>query len=173
MTTAILSDYLEVKIINHVLRNTAYTSPGTSVWISLHTASPADDASGTEVSGVNYLRVQCSAWDAPAAGSHTHNTNAITFAAAGAGGWGHVTHIGIWDDDGTPAGNLLMYGELTTHKDIAAGETFSISAGAITATLGGVVSHPEKHGLHHAGNKRLCGAVQYRPNGSVYQRHGL
>jgi hypothetical protein len=140
MTTAILSDYLETKLINHVLRNTAYTKPGTSIWISLHTASPADDASGTECSGTDYARVQCSAWDDPTTASHTHNTNAITFPTAGAGGWGHVTHIGIWDDDGSPAGNLLFYGELTTHKDIAAGVTFSIAAGAMTVTLGGAIS---------------------------------
>jgi hypothetical protein len=140
MTEAIQSDYLETKMINHVLRNTAYTKPGTSIWVSLHTANPAEDASGTECSGTDYARVNVSTWDNPSTASHTHNTNAINFPTAGAGGWGHVTHIGIWDDDGSPAGNLLFYGELTDHKDVDAGTTFSIAAGAVTITLGGAIS---------------------------------
>ena len=30
-----MSNYLEAKLINHVLRNTAFTTPGTSVYVGL------------------------------------------------------------------------------------------------------------------------------------------
>lgn len=136
MTTAVISDYLEVKYINHVLRNTAYTTPGTSIYVSLHTADPTDAGTGTEVSGTSYARIQVSAWDA-AASRATQNTNAITWAAAGSN-WGTVTHIGIWD--ALTTGNLLFYGQLTTSKDVNTGVTFSISAGDLDVSLTGAFS---------------------------------
>jgi hypothetical protein len=49
------SDYLENKILDHVLRNTAYTSP-TTVYVGLYTAAPTDAGGGTEVSGNGYAR---------------------------------------------------------------------------------------------------------------------
>lgn len=45
-----LSNYLENKLIDHVLRNTAYTPPAT-VYLALYTTDPTDADSGTEVSG--------------------------------------------------------------------------------------------------------------------------
>lgn len=143
MTTAVVSDYLETKILNHVLRNTAYTSPGTAVYVSLHTADPTDAGTGTEVSGTSYARVQVTSWDAPASRA-TANTGAITFAAAGSN-WGTVTHIGIWD--ASTAGNLLFYGALTTSKAVTTGVTFSIAAGDLDVTLDGAFSNYLSHAL--------------------------
>ncbi|HQF46962.1 MAG TPA: hypothetical protein PLA37_14230 [Anaerolineaceae bacterium] len=54
MTTGIISDALENAWLNHVLRNTAYTSPGTAVYAALFTSNPADDFSGTECTGGGY-----------------------------------------------------------------------------------------------------------------------
>ena len=50
-----LSDYLEDKLLDHVLRGTSYTSP-TTVYVGLYTTDPGDDNSGTEVSGGSYAR---------------------------------------------------------------------------------------------------------------------
>ena len=58
MTTGIISDALENAWLNHTLRNTAYTSPGTVVYAALFTSNPADDFSGTECTGDGYARVQ-------------------------------------------------------------------------------------------------------------------
>ena len=44
-----LSNYLENAWVNHVLRNTAYTTPGTSIYVSLHSADPTDAGSGAEL----------------------------------------------------------------------------------------------------------------------------
>jgi hypothetical protein len=40
-----LSNFLENKLLDHVLRNTSYTSP-TTVYVGLYTSDPADDNSG-------------------------------------------------------------------------------------------------------------------------------
>lgn len=137
MTTAVISDYLEGKIIDHTLRNTSYTSPGTAIWVALYTTDPTDAKTGTECTGTNYARQQVTAWDAPASRA-TQNTNAITFAQAGAGGWGTASHIGILDN--SSGGNLLFYGQLTASKLISEGVTFSIAAGDLDITLDGEFS---------------------------------
>ena len=79
-----MSDYLENKILDHVLGTTAYTAPST-VYIGLATASIADDNSGTELTGNNYSRVSASFDDA--ASGTTDICAAIEFAAA-TGSWG-------------------------------------------------------------------------------------
>ena len=63
-----MSDYLENKILDHVLGTTAYTAP-TTVYVGLATASFADDNSGTELTGNNYSRVSAT-FDAEAYGAH-------------------------------------------------------------------------------------------------------
>lgn len=137
MTTAVISDYLEAALLNHVLRNTAYTSPGTSIYVALHTADPTDAGSGAEVVYTSYARVQVSTWDAPASRA-TQNTNAVNFPTPGSNGDSPVTHIGIWD--ASTAGNLLFYGALNNSKTILNGVDFSIPAGAIDISLGGAIS---------------------------------
>jgi hypothetical protein len=128
-----LSNYLEGKWVEHVLRNTAYTSPGTSVYVSLHTADPTDAGNGAEVSGNNYSRVQVTAWDA-AASRATQNTNAINFATP-SGSWGTCTHYGIWD--AATVGNLLFYGALTSSIAPTSGATVQFAAGALDLALTG------------------------------------
>ena len=139
MTTAIVSDYLEQKLLNHTFRNTAYSSPGTSIYVALHTANPTDAGTGAEVSFTNYARIQVTAWDAPGTSRATQNTNAINFATPGSNGNADVTHIGIWD--ASTSGNLLFYGALNTAKSIQNGVPFSIAAGDIDISFGGAVSN--------------------------------
>ena len=128
---AALSNYLENELIDHILRNGAWTTPGTSIYIALFTTDPTDSGSGTEVSGGSYARVQCTAWDAPSNGA-TANTNDITFPAATAS-WGTVTHMGIFD--ASTAGNLLFHGALTASKAVGDGDTFKFLAGALDVSL--------------------------------------
>ena len=44
------SDFMENKIIDHMLRNQAYTPPAT-VYVALYTDDPTDADTGTEVTG--------------------------------------------------------------------------------------------------------------------------
>jgi hypothetical protein len=143
MTTAVISNYLENKIIDHVLRNTAYTTPGTSIYIAAFTTMPTDAGGGTEVSGGSYARVQVTAWNAPASRA-TYNTNAINFAQATAN-WGTVLGIGIFDN--STGGNLLFYGTFTASKAINSGDTLSIAAGDLDISLGGAYSNYLAHAL--------------------------
>ncbi len=142
---AMLSNYLENAWVNHVLRNTAYTSPGTSVYVAFHTADPTDAGSGAEVSGNAYARVQhqgTAAWDAPASRA-TQNTTAITFPTP-TGSWGTITHYGIWD--AASAGNLLIYGALASSIAPSSG-TVRFSAGALDLVLTGGWSNYLAHAL--------------------------
>lgn len=141
MTTGVISNYLENKILGHTIGNTSFTSPGTSIYVALFTsATSQDDAnSGTEVStsGTGYGRVQVTAWNAPSSGS-TANTNAINFTTATAD-WGVVRYVGIMDN--STGGNLLFWGQLTEDKEVGTGDTFSIAAGDLDLYLGGAMSY--------------------------------
>lgn len=136
MTTAALSNYLENKIINHVLRNTPYITPGVQVWVALYTNDPTDADVGTEVAGGGYVRQQVTAWDVPA-NRATQNTSPINFPQASLA-WGVVTHIGI--RDAATGGNLLFYAALTVSKTVGIGGYFSIPAGDIDVSFGGAYS---------------------------------
>ena len=124
-----ISDYLEKKILDYVLRNTADWAP-TAVYLALHTADPVDAGTGAEVSGGSYAR-QAIAFDAAHATTGlTQNTDIETFTSMPVA---VVTHIGIWDH--LSAGNLLFHTAVTASKTVASGDTITVAAGAITITL--------------------------------------
>lgn len=127
------SDYLEGKILEHVLRNTAYSSPAT-VYVGLYTAAPNDastgSSGGTELSGNGYSRQSC-AFGAASGGSIS-NSGTVTFGPNTTSGWGTVTHFGIFD--ASTNGNLLYWGALTASKTVAVGDSVSFGAGALVVT---------------------------------------
>lgn len=124
------SDYLEDNILNHVLRNTAYTSP-TTVYVALFTVAPADDGTGgTEVSGFAYAR-QTVTFGAPSSGT-VANSGAVTFPQASGGAWGTIVAMGIYD--AVSGGNLLYYGNLATSKVVGDGDQISFPNGALTVS---------------------------------------
>lgn len=136
MSTAVMSDYLENKFLEYVLRSGTFASPA-SVYISLHTGAVGTDDPGTEVSGGAYARVQLtSGFDAATSGA-TSNTAVITFPTATAV-WGLVNAIGIYD--AATAGNLLFWGEFSDDLQVDTGDTLSIAAGALDVSLGGDIS---------------------------------
>src|SRR5690554_6039558 len=122
------SDYLEAKVLDHVLRNTAYTSP-ISVYMSLHTENPDEDGSGTELSGNGYSRQAITF--AAASNGEIANSAAVEFTASG-GNWDEATHYGIYD--ASTSGNLLFYGELSSPKTVEDNDTLTFDIGDITVT---------------------------------------
>ena len=130
-----MSTYLENKIANHVLRNTAYTTPGTAIYVGLirfyETATLEAGTLTQEPSGSAYARVQVTAWDAPSDGA-TQNTGAITFPTA-TGNWGNVS--GVIVSDAASAGNVLLHGSLTTARDVKNGDVFKFNAGDLDITF--------------------------------------
>jgi hypothetical protein len=123
------SDYLENKILDHVLRNVAYTQPAT-VYVGLYTAAPTDAGGGTEVAGNAYAR-KAAAFGA-AAGGVASNTGVITFDTPTPSGWGTVSHIGIFD--AVSAGNLLYWAPLAVARTVLAGEPPFFAIGSITVS---------------------------------------
>lgn len=143
---AAMSDYLENKLIDWLLRGQAFTAPAT-VYIGLLTAAPSDTGGGTEATGGSYARVAVASSLANWAGTQaaasasastgtsgtTSNNNTITFPAPTAA-WGVVTHIGIYD--ASTAGNLLFWAPLTISKTINNGDAAPVfNAASLTIQL--------------------------------------
>jgi hypothetical protein len=123
------TDYMENKIIDHMLRNQSFTPPST-VYVGLFTSAPSDAGGGTEVSGGAYAR-QAVTLDA-ASGGASENSADITFPTATAN-WGTVTHLALFD--ALTGGNMLMWTPLDDSKTVNNGDTFKINAGALDVTV--------------------------------------
>jgi hypothetical protein len=123
------TDFMENKIIDHMLRNQAYTPPST-VYVALFTGATGDDGSGTEVSGGSYARQAVTL--AAASGGASSNTADITFPQATAD-WGTITHVALMD--ALSGGNMLMHSALDASKTVNNGDTFKISTGDLDITV--------------------------------------
>jgi len=123
------TNYLEDKLLDHVLNNTSFTSP-TTVYVGLFTAAPTDTTAGTEVSGGSYARQVLSVSTA-SEGVVTSDAD-VNFPQA-TGNWGTIVALGI--HDALSSGNLLMYTDLTTSKTIETGDILKVSSGSLTVTL--------------------------------------
>jgi hypothetical protein len=121
-----ISDYYENKILDHMLRGTAFTPPST-VYVSLHTADPGETGTN-ELTGGGYSRKPVT-FNAPSEGSMTNSAD-IDFPNMPAA---TITHVGLWD--AASAGNCLWTGALPAPKTTNAGDTFRIPAGQLTVSL--------------------------------------
>lgn len=122
------SDYLENKILNHVLRGESYTPPAAR-YIALFTSDPTDAGTGTEVTGGSYAR-QVATFSTATTGSSS-NTADILFPVASAA-WGTVTHFAIYD--ALTGGNLLYKGATTPSKSVAASDQIKFAAGTLVVS---------------------------------------
>lgn len=106
-------------------------------WISLHTADPGETGSQTtnETAYTNYARQDearnTTQWTVT--GNTADNDNAIDFPQCGATG-ATLTHFGLGSDT-SGAGNLFLYGALTSSLAVSNGVTPSFAAGALDITL--------------------------------------
>jgi hypothetical protein len=106
-------------------------------WISLHTASPGEtgDQTTNESAYTNYARQDearnTTQWTVT--GNTADNDNAIGFPTGGATG-STVTDFGIGSAE-TTAGNLFLFGALTSSLAVSSGITPSFAAGALDITL--------------------------------------
>lgn len=136
-----LSDYLENKIVDFLLRGQSFPPP-TNLYFGLLTVAPTDAGGGTEVSGGSYARVNVAASLANFAGTQaagsttassgntgaTSNNVAITYPAPTAN-WGTCVAVGVYD--ASSGGNLLFHLALTTPKTVNNGDAApSFGAGA-------------------------------------------
>src|ERR1700750_487503 len=101
---ALMSSYLENKILDAVCKNTSLAV--TTVYISLHTASPSTTGAN-EVAGGSYVR-QSGSFAAASGGTNATN-GTLTFASMPSC---TVTHVGFWD--ASTNGNFLWGGALAS-----------------------------------------------------------
>lgn len=127
------SDYLEDKLLDHVLGNTAFGQPS-NIYLALFTADTGLEANSPSAeistSGTAYGR-QSVSFAASSSGSASTSAT-VTFSAATAN-WGTVTHVAVMD--ASTSGNVLFYGAVTTSKTIESGDTFQVSSGNLTVSL--------------------------------------
>lgn len=124
--------YLEELLLNHVLRNVAYT-PSTTVYLALLTADPGELGSqAAEITDPAYIRqpiIFGAPADDPVSGKVVASTGDIEFAQATAD-WGTVSHVMIMD--AATAGSGLYYGPVTNPKAIATGDYIKVPAAELT-----------------------------------------
>jgi len=130
MANTDLSNYLEGKLIEHVLRHVAYTSP-TTVYLALFTASPGEAGSLTnEVANGEYAR------QAITFGAHSDgvclNSADVAFPAA-VTDWGDISFVGIFD--AATAGNMLWYGPATVTITVSATDIYKVITGNLSVGL--------------------------------------
>jgi hypothetical protein len=132
------SNYLENKVLDHVLRVTSYTQPS-GLWLALFTNTSTNAAANLEAgtltdeistSATGYGR-KTVAFAASSSGSSATSAT-VTFDAATAN-WGTITHVAVMD--ASTSGNVLFYGAVTTSKTIETGDTFQVSSGNLTISL--------------------------------------
>lgn len=126
-----MSDYLEKKLLDHVLKNTTYESPS-KVYLGLFKTDPTDAGSGTEVTGGAYARQELTFAAATSPGGTSSTSADVIFPVATAS-WGTVTHVGIYD--ALTGGNLLFHGALNTARTINIDNQLVILAGELTVIL--------------------------------------
>lgn len=124
-----MSNFLETKLLDHVLRNVSYTPPAT-VYVALYTVAASDTGGGTEVTGGSYARQSVAFGVAASPGGTSANTAVITFTNMPAC---TVVSMGIFD--AVSAGNLLLHAALTTNRVVAAAENLTISIGDLIVTF--------------------------------------
>lgn len=128
------SDYLELKVLDHVLGGGNYTRAAT-IDIALYTSSPSDSGGGTEVStsGTAYARITVTNdgtfWNAASGGSKTNNATAAWATATA--NWGTVVAAALFEG-GTS--NMLYYGNLVSSRVVNTGDSVRFIAGGIVVT---------------------------------------
>lgn len=122
------SDYLEGKVLDHVLAVASMAMPA-AVYSALFTVAPSDSTAGTEVTVGAYTRLATTF--VTSSGGSTNNATAKSFATAATAytiiGWG------LLDAATQGVGNLLYYTTVTTVA-IGVGDQPTIAASAITIT---------------------------------------
>jgi hypothetical protein len=127
------SDYLEDKLLDHVLGGTTYSQPS-NLYLALFTASTGLETNSPSAeistSSTGYGR-EAVTFAAASSGSAATNAT-VTFTTATAN-WGTVTHVAVMD--ASTSGNVLFHGAVTASKTIETGDTFQVSSGNLTISL--------------------------------------
>lgn len=134
------SDYLELKLLDHLFTDSGYTPPAT-LYVALSSTTPSDDGTGvTEPSGGSYARVATTAadWSAATGTAPASKTNTATIAFPTAtADWASGSDLTHWVlYDAATVGNMLAFEALTTAKPVLSGDTAYFPASTLVLELG-------------------------------------
>ena len=131
-----MSNYLEGGLGDLLFQGSAFTAPDT--YAALYTATPGETDAGTEATGGSYAReliendlATSPYWNAESDGLYDNNGD-CTFTTASAA-WGTIDSMGL--RDASTAGNLLLYGDLSSSKVVDINDTFKFASGDLDVTL--------------------------------------
>ena len=133
------SDYYETKILDHMLKGSAFTPPA-NLYLALFTSSTGLETNSPsgEVSGNAYAR-QLVTFGAISTGASVMFSDIdVIFPAADPGNWGLITHVALVDHEtnttwGTNV-NVLMWTDIAS-VTINAGDIFESLTGFTTASV--------------------------------------
>lgn len=108
----------------------APTRPTSPLKLRLMTANGSDSAAGTEVTGGSYA-AQSVTIGSSSSGSSVTNSADVVYASMPAC---TVVGVEVWDSAGSPV--RLWYGPLSANKTVSAGDTFTITAGSLSLSMG-------------------------------------
>ena len=114
-----ISNYAELKILDHVTGRAAFTIP-TNVYLKLHTGDPGEAATSNAATEATR---KVTSWSAASSGA---------IATSATVEWTNVsttetyTHWSMWD--AATAGNALWKGALSASAAVTAGDTFQITS---------------------------------------------
>lgn len=123
MATA--TEYLRSAIGDHVLNNTALTSP-TDVYIALFTTDSDATGPGTEVTGGSYARQAIPFVENATAGEFENTSVSFTDMP-------EATVVGIGIFDASTAGNMLYFANFSP-VSVGATDTYPVDGGTVTIT---------------------------------------
>jgi hypothetical protein len=122
------SDTFETHVLDYVFTTDVLVRP-TAWYLALFTTNPADDDTGTEVTGGGYARQSVTF---TVTNDTASNTSAIEFPTATAN-YGTVSHVGVYT--ASTGGDLIAHAALTSSKSIEVGDVFRVPAGDLDITL--------------------------------------
>ena len=114
-----ISNYAELKILEHTTGKTAWTMP-TTTYVKLHIGDPGEDC--TANAAANTSR-QSAAWSAAATGAIA---TSATISWTSVSSTETYSYWSLWD--ASTAGNPLWSGALSTSAAVTAGDTFQITS---------------------------------------------
>jgi hypothetical protein len=133
------SDFLALEILDHIVgggsRN--YTAPAT-LYVKLHTGDPGEACTANASSETDRKAITSNTeWGTAALVGGVPKVTTTTGADCTWPAWDQgaqtISHISIWDD--VAAGNPLLFGPLTTPRSLSDGDTATLAAGDLSATL--------------------------------------
>lgn len=170
--SANLSDYLENKWLDHILKNTAY-SPAATLYFALFTSDPGESGVSGELTigtgGYARAAVTNNTVNFPAcavSGTPTKSNGTVVQFPTASAAWGTITHWAVYD--ASSAGNMIVHGTMASSRYVAATDAPKVAVGAFSMTVsnstaGGMTDYAKRKMLDHT-----FGAVTYTPASTIY-----